>query len=513
MRRVPWLLVAGVTLACQPEFVTPFGTTELVLDTNLPMPRVANRVRIDVFVEDAASQLGLRWISTKELDVRSHDEVPVSFSVFTQSETPARALVRIRVYDASFVRDYLGERFHDGDPSIADLPPNESSPRLLVNSVDQSPLFEPLPLVAFDRLVWVKPTYGEQKVTHLFLDAQCAGTMANLAKRESCTRTRAKREPAKDAVDEESTVAPETACTVAPRVASTRDGRQLFDEEICVPGGIYLMGTTDVAALTVKDQNGMGSFSSYGVRIAQIAPLLIDRYEVTVGRWRAAMSDGFRPTKVPDAKETPFVNAIPAKITDFCTYSTQPLAGAAAREDFPLNCVDDAAASEFCKYYAGELPTESQWEWVASSAGTSDTRGKRIHPWGSNPPRCDFVIFSRAPANPQAPLESAGGCYTEVKVFGPSSVSNTVGDVFPSVGVYGLGGNLHELMRDTYQEWSDECWATPAWQDPWCDRQGGHALRGGSWTTDQRTTLSVTRQGLRVRGGVSVGFRCVRGGR
>ncbi len=507
--------MGALALACRPEFVTDFGTTELVLTTNLPMPRVGNRIRVDIFEEDASLPLGLRWTSTKELAVRSSDEVPLSFSILTNSKSATRALVRIRVYAASFVRDYLGERYHDGDPSIIEAAEPNAAPRLIVNEIDASPNSEPLPDIAIDRLVWVKPTYGEQKKVRLFLEAQCSGTMANLKNRGACTRIHGKREPASDAVDEQASASAENDCTLTPRAASSQDGQPLYDEEICVPGGIYLMGTTDVASLTLR-RDDLGSFSSYGARVAQIAPLIIDRYEVTVARWRAALRDGLRVDERPDLNDAPFVNTVPAKLESFCTLSTEPITGPGDREDFPLNCVSAETATAFCKLTGRELPTEAQWEWVATSAGlTTDERGKRLHPWGFEPPECSAIIYGRAPLDPGAPkpTTTAGNCYKEVQLFGPSSVRQTETDVFPSVGVYGLGGNVSEFMKDAYHEWRDTCWATAAWQDPQCATTGSHAARGGSWTSNQSKTLAVTRLGARTTNPVSVGFRCARRGR
>lgn len=52
------------------------------------------------------------------------------------------------------------------------------------------------------------------------------------------------------------------------------------------------------------------------------------------------------------------------------------------RDDHPINCVDWNQASAFCKWAGARLPTEQEWEYVASGGSEG-----RTYPWGNDEPR------------------------------------------------------------------------------------------------------------------------------
>src|SRR5689334_12769090 len=69
----------------------PRGEALIVVDTNLPVPRVASRLRIDVFTDDG------RWIATRDEARPDPRDWPTSFSVYTDDEArPHVLLVRLR---------------------------------------------------------------------------------------------------------------------------------------------------------------------------------------------------------------------------------------------------------------------------------------------------------------------------------------------------------------------------------------------------------------------------------
>ena len=51
------------------------------------------------------------------------------------------------------------------------------------------------------------------------------------------------------------------------------------------------------------------------------------------------------------------------------------------RDDHPVNCVDWNQSTTFCKWIGGRLPTEEEWEYVASGGSEG-----RTYPWGSEEP-------------------------------------------------------------------------------------------------------------------------------
>src|SRR6185295_20073490 len=78
----------------------------------------------------------------------------------------------------------------------------------------------------------------------------------------------------------EGTIAVTEKCTAAVRPASPK-----MDDDVCVDGALFVYGSRDA----------FGYFAADDVprRIVVLPPFRIDRYEVTVGRMRAALLSGF----------------------------------------------------------------------------------------------------------------------------------------------------------------------------------------------------------------------------
>lgn len=120
------LLVAA---GCSPD-PEPAGFVLVNVDTDLPVPSLLDRVRIDVYSRDARD-----WLRSFDYAVRPSDggdagadpartpgatSFPLSFAL--QPRGPqAEALVRVRGYRETKARDYLGERYRP--PSTEPAPP------------------------------------------------------------------------------------------------------------------------------------------------------------------------------------------------------------------------------------------------------------------------------------------------------------------------------------------------------------------------------------------------------
>src|SRR6185436_2995802 len=105
----------------------------------------------------------------------------------------------------------------------------------------------------------------------------------------------------------------------------------------------------------------------------------LDKYEVTVARWRDALAKGFvPPDETPAENPTPIPRegSVPADPRS-CPWSTSPM----GREDFPITCITYASARAFCRWLGGDLPTEVQWEYVAMDAGRPF---QTPFPWGGD---------------------------------------------------------------------------------------------------------------------------------
>lgn len=152
---------------------------------------------------------------------------------------------------------------------------------------------------------------------------------------------------------------------------------------------------------------------------ARVATFALDKYEVTVGRFRnfVAAYNGWRstPSQVPAAKagENPNVpntgwnttwNAasyLPANadglkaVLTGCDvqYRTWSESGT-ANDNFPVNCVSWYMAFAFCIWDGGRLPTEAEWEYAAAG-GTLN----RLYPWGTDAPgsRANYQGYKNSP--------------------------------------------------------------------------------------------------------------------
>ena len=65
-------LVALATLSGCESSLEPYGSVVIELDTDLPVPRLASRTRIDVHREDGT------WIAAREVSFRDASELPAS---------------------------------------------------------------------------------------------------------------------------------------------------------------------------------------------------------------------------------------------------------------------------------------------------------------------------------------------------------------------------------------------------------------------------------------------------
>ncbi|MBI5487289.1 MAG: formylglycine-generating enzyme family protein [Deltaproteobacteria bacterium] len=192
----------------------------------------------------------------------------------------------------------------------------------------------------------------------------------------------------------------EVPCAGAPRA-----------NEICVPGGSFLMGSPD----------GFGDPDEWPQHTVWVGPFFIDRYEVTNRQYRECVADGYCP-------DSDLHGDCLAEYRD------------PGRSDYPFHCSASlTAVDSYCRYWGGRLPTEAEWEKAAR--GTDG----RTYPWGEETPTCDRV---------GAALE---GCPGEL---GP--VGSHPGAQSP-YGVDDMASGVGELVLDSY------CATTYLLSPPWCD--------------------------------------------
>ncbi len=398
MARAGLLLSSCLATSCDalaPGPLPPRGEVLVVVDTDLPVPLVVSRLRIDVTTEDGAT------VASRD-DVRPDPrDWPTSFSVYTDDEvTPRSLLVRLRAYpDARVVAG--------GEPD---------------------------PAVTVDRTVTVPLRFGTRGRLRVTLRGACLGT-------PSCAE--AGPDPAV-----EPTLDRPTSSELGTYERAPCDGVTTGDGKVCIPGGAFLFGD---AFFRPTSAGVIAEIDARPERLVVVSRVLVDRDEVTVGRFRAAIARGFVVPRAVTANETD--GSPDATLAGVCTWSGTPR----GREDLPLTCVTWDTARAFCLHEGGDLPTEAQWEWIAVAAGRTQ---KTTYPWGDEPPTCDRAIYGRGVLDATCAPEGGG------LGLPPGSTPN--GDVTP-LGVKNLAGSVEEHVRDSFAAFTDPCWANATRRDPICE--------------------------------------------
>jgi formylglycine-generating enzyme required for sulfatase activity len=527
LRPSAWMAALACVLALAPACGAPggpppIGQALVVVDTDLPVPKLAGRLRVDFYTPDGI------WYDTRDLAAPrppgavARSDWPVSFAV-TLDPNDANAaakdvVLRLRAYPEGKVRDYLGE-LYQARPSLCDTgscestnpPPPACCPLLVpatppavarrcidANGDDITPTTEPAPLLTVDQLVLLHLEPGVVGKALVVLRGACIGTMADVRSFSSlatCTDTEnVLAAPATTPLDPDLTLPPSvagsfeqryaSACTLMPRAGSVANGIPLHDEEACVTGGGFVLGGPDSSDGEATD--------ALPERTAFVTSFLMDRYEVTVARYRDALAHGYQPPEPIIPGDT------------YCDWTSSP----GGAEQQPLNCITPEDARAFCRYAGGSLPTEAQWEYAATMAGRDF---KTHYPWGDGngqPPGCGDVVYGRSLYQQCASMPS-----------GPANVDaaeHDGGDVTPAAGgaLVDLGGNVAEITYDSFAPYASNCWLAAGLVDPSCRATSSKFTnRGASWADTPFSLLSTNRNVSVLRAySEQGGFRCVRPG-
>lgn len=291
--------------------------------------------------------------------------------------------------------------------------------------------------------------------------------------------------------------APEPGCSVpGDGITNCGSGESCCTTDL-IPGGTFYRTYDGVKQSGFADP-------------ATVSAFRLDRYEVTVGRFRRfvqAWKAGWRPDAgsgrhayLPggglnsgteagwDESFEPFANdAITVDRAGRCcqegamcsTLTPTP----DGHETQPINCVSWYEAEAFCIWDGGFLPTEA--EWIRAAANGSD---QRVYPW-SVPASNDAIDSSYA-------------------VYYPEPAPLPVGSKPKGGGFFGtadLAGNVAEWVLDSFAN----SYPTPCTDCYTDDASNGKASRGGSYG-DVPANLVVTRRvgGLKYAGYSYSGVRC-----
>jgi sulfatase modifying factor 1 len=270
---------------------------------------------------------------------------------------------------------------------------------------------------------------------------------------------------------------------------------------VAIPGGEFPEGRGTAAGSS--DAYPTGGADETPEFPSSVSTFALDKYEVTVGRFRAFVSTyvsntasapaagaGAHPSIAKSGWQSDWNAMLPKDRSTFMaslkcsstipeTWSDSPGAG----ENKAINCLSWYEAFAFCIWDGGRLPTESELEYAA--AGGSDNR---LYPWGSGAPSC-----TRASYQP---------CAIMVRDVGTSTAG---------AGRWGqldLAGNVSEWALDWYAAYPVGPVADYAVVDPGTSR----IHRGGS-VRSLAGDLRAAFRYMSLPGGHydDTGVRCARG--
>jgi formylglycine-generating enzyme required for sulfatase activity len=242
---------------------------------------------------------------------------------------------------------------------------------------------------------------------------------------------------------------------------------------------------------------------------ATVADFYLDKYVITVGRFRQFVNAGMGTQASPPASgagahplivgsgwntawktnlaaDTASLKTAMNCDTDYQTWTDT----AGSNESQPMNCLDWYVAFAFCAWDGGRLPTEAEWNYAASGGNE-----QRYYPW-SSPATSTTIDDSYA-------VYCGGSC----------SGTQNVGSKSPKGdGKWGqsdLAGNVWEWNLDWY--------ASP--YTNLCDNcanligTSGRVVRGGPYDGGASSLRSANRDPTPPGvGNASVGVRCARTG-
>lgn len=160
-----------------------------------------------------------------------------------------------------------------------------------------------------------------------------------------------------------------------------------------IPGGSFFRGYDAAGDVLSGNQTAPATISSFA----------LDRYEVTVGRFRAFVDagkgilssppvngDGAHPNLEGSGWDAHWNGKLPpiSSVLEqslHCDEASEPslqtwTTGPGANENRPINCVSWYLAMAFCVWDGGYLPTSAEWDYAASGGNE-----QRAYPWSAPP--------------------------------------------------------------------------------------------------------------------------------
>ncbi|MEZ4221849.1 MAG: SUMF1/EgtB/PvdO family nonheme iron enzyme [Polyangiaceae bacterium] len=464
------LAAVGLALACagcgsqEPEQRAQWVVT---LTTDAPLPQFGDRVLIDVLDASGAQACADRPLIEGSVACRRQVAAiepalwPISFGI-AEPDTPRPLRVRVRLYRAASA----GEQ---------GLPTG----RALVDRVARLP--------------------AADGVTRVWLDLPmaCFGVSTDVAAATTCDPASGELAPEREMPRLPASLPEPGTWPPAARVPCPTS---VSDDMRCVEGGVFLLG----ALVEVELFKGLRPSPE---RLVRLSPFAIDVAEVTVKQVRDLALKGEltgMPTPTsPDPKADAHACFFPQNIDDD------------SQDGMPVNCLTRDLAREICGKQGKRLPTEAEWEYVASNMDRESA-----FPWGESLDICSRAVVGRGRTDIAGPRGAAQGEDPSCRVaadgpvlpWGPVAGGSDA-DV-TSLGVKNLAGNVSEYVDGDLIPYGEDCWSgIGMFQDPLCESSTPivelqHTIRGGAWSSTGFLARAWSRSAANPS--PSVGFRCAR---
>jgi formylglycine-generating enzyme required for sulfatase activity len=256
---------------------------------------------------------------------------------------------------------------------------------------------------------------------------------------------------------------------------------------IPIPGGSFFMGSDEGLAFEKPAHQ------------VSLQPYCIDKYEVTVDRYRACSEAG-RCKRAGSSNEWD-------KITDKERKAFDPLCNVRDPDGHgkhPINCVDWDMAEKFCHEQGGRLPSEAEWEFAARGPDG------RKYPWGDDDPAAGHL---NACGKECVAWGAKNGIDEKSMYDADDGFPNTapVGS-FPKgasrYGVEDVVGNVWEWVGDWYGDYGKDEQADPKGPASGDER----VIRGGSWNGSYASWVRPTfrYKDAPTKRSYGIGFRCAK---
>ena len=493
---VPTLILLAGTAQCGSTSDAPPGQALLFIDTDAPSASLTTALGQGFLAEASVDTLRIDVLApdnsvVSSVDVAAPDEAnwPVSFGMQGQTGASVSRL-RLRAFRAQ--RSAIATDEETG-----------------------AKVFEPIAGYTIDRVVEI-PVPNEKGVFgfRVVLRSECRGQRPDFTERTTCVAAKEWNASFRDAIESVPVDSPPPReppwwPSDIRRVPAEGESRPAdcanFDcpnDSVCIPGGFFMLGNLRVVGFGAQKD-------AVPAHPVAMQPFCIDRTEFTIARFEAAGQPW--PPPIPAA-----LDPYGKELCTWVDYRSGPPANPTYPGNVPINCFTHEQAAEACRQAGGRLPTEAEWEYVATGLG----RGS-LFPWGDEPPTCDtavleqqetqFQFFPKCTHKGIEPVDDRSHAKKDIVAVWYHS-DGSAGDE-----VWHMGGSMSEWTLDSFVRYAETTNSRNCWQreglfrHPSCALVGDtYSVRGGNYLD----ALEVAYAALRASESDSalskfIGFRCV----